>query len=126
MTQFKNNHGGIQVDNLITIGATNMINADGKMIGSKDNLAVNMHPFWSDIVSYSPGGAPLVTAPQPEKQSDEELDDLVDKMNAHLNEDCYRFSDCVDLDNPQRATCAPGYSKVGYDRSDCVSADLFV
>ncbi|KAH8898657.1 pectin lyase-like protein [Thozetella sp. PMI_491] len=89
MAQFKNNHGGIQIDNFITIGATNMINADGKLIGSKDNLAVNIPPFWSDIVSYSPGGTPLATAPQPDTQTENELDDLVDKTNAHLNEDCY-------------------------------------
>ena len=121
MTQFKNNHGGIMINNLITIGATNMINVDGKLIGAKDNLAVNSHPFWSDIVAYSPGGTPRVTTPQPVTQNDEELADLVDKMNAHLNEDCYRFPDCVDMNNAQVSGCGKGYIKVGYDRSDCVS-----
>ena len=121
MTQFKNNHGAIQISNLVTIGATNMINADGKLIPAKENLAVNFHPFWSDIVSYKPASSPLSTTPIPSTTSDEALDDLVDRINAHLNEDCFRAKECVDLDNPARG-CGAGYTKVGYDRGGCVSA----
>jgi len=114
MTQFRNNHGGIQIQNLITIGATNMINADGKLITAKDNLAVNAHPFWSDIVSYSPGGTPLLV-PQPEELEDAVLGDLVDRISSELAEDCYMFKEAVFLDQPV-AKCSPGYYYMGYDR----------
>jgi len=120
MAEFKKNYGGVRVNNLITIGATNMINADGKLIGAKDNLAVDKHPFWSDIVLYSPGGSPRTT-PVASAQTDGQLQDLVDRMNARLREDCYRFPECVDMDNGQSASCQPGYTRVGYDRGDCVS-----
>ena len=54
MAQFQNNHGGIRVYNMITIGATNMAIADGTLIQAKDSLGVNIPPFWSHIVSYVP------------------------------------------------------------------------
>lgn len=120
MTEFKKNYGGVQVNNLITIGATNMIIADGKLIGAKDNLAVNVHPFWSNIVLYSPGGSPRTT-PAASRQTDSQLQNLVDSMNARLHEDCYRFPECVDMGNPQSSTCQSGYTSVGYDRGECVS-----
>lgn len=120
MTEFKKNYGGVQVNNHITIGATNMTNADGKLIGAKDNLAVNVHPFWSNIVLYSPGGSPRTT-PAASRQTDSQLQDLVDSMNARLHEDCYRFPECVDMGNPQSSTCQSGYTSVGYARGECVS-----
>ncbi|KAK1750487.1 pectate lyase superfamily protein-domain-containing protein [Echria macrotheca] len=122
MTEFKNNHGGITINNLITIGATNMINADGKLIPSKDNLAVNAHPFWSDIVSYSPSGSARPGPAQPvTTPPDAELGDIVDRINSNLHEDCMVFPECVDMDNPVVSSCAAGYTRVGYDRGDCVS-----
>jgi len=119
MTQFRNNHGGIQIQNLITIGATNMINADGKLITAKDNLAVNAHPFWSDIVSYSPGGTPLLV-PQPEELEDAVLGDLVDRINSELAEDCYTFKEAVFLDQP--VAKSGGNPAEGNDR-DCSRGD---
>jgi hypothetical protein len=119
MAQFQNNHGGVHIYNLITIGATNIVNADGTLIQAKDNLAVNVHPFWTHIVSYIPKSSPLSTAPQPDTEKDDELESLTDRINVHLNEDCYRFRDCVDLRQPVASGCYTGYTRVGFDRGGC-------
>ncbi|OHX00510.1 alpha-glucanase [Colletotrichum incanum] len=37
----------------------------------------------------------------------------------HLDQDCMRFSDCFDLDNPQASSCGSGYRRQGYDRAGC-------
>ncbi|KAL2176487.1 pectin lyase fold/virulence factor [Thermothelomyces heterothallicus CBS 202.75] len=39
----------VRIHNLITIGATNMIESDGYKTKSADNLAVDFHPYWSQI-----------------------------------------------------------------------------
>ncbi|OAX78349.1 hypothetical protein ACJ72_07345, partial [Emergomyces africanus] len=39
----------VRLHNLITIGATNMIASDGTLITSESNLAVDYHPYWSQI-----------------------------------------------------------------------------
>jgi hypothetical protein len=121
MVQMLNNHGNILLYNLITIGAANVINSDGTLISAKDNLAVNSHPYWTHIASFSSKSVPL-PQPQPQAETDDEkkeLDDLVGKINAHLNEDCWKFKDCVDIDNPQAASCGTGYTRVGWDRNGC-------
>ena len=40
-------------------------------------------------------------------------------LKAELGEGCYRFPDCVELDNTQAASCAAGYTKVGWDDAGC-------
>lgn len=37
----------------------------------------------------------------------------------HLDQDCYRFTECVDLDNPQSSSCLNGYMRQGYDKASC-------
>lgn len=118
MVEFKENHGGVLVQNLVTIGATNVMSTDGTLIPAEDNVAVHQHPFWSHIASYVPKSISLEdpSAEPVEAEPDDDLDSLTAGINAHLNEDCYRFNDCVDLDNPQASGCKSGYSRVGYDR----------
>lgn len=41
----KDNFELVRIHNLITIGATNMIESDGYKIKSADNLAVDFHPY---------------------------------------------------------------------------------
>lgn len=52
LIQFKDNTGNVLIHNLVTIGSVNMIESDGKFIPAKDNLAVNFHPYWSQIAVY--------------------------------------------------------------------------
>lgn len=52
LIQFKANTGNVVLHNLVTIGSVNMIEADGTLIPAKDNLAVNFHPYWSQIAVY--------------------------------------------------------------------------
>lgn len=40
-------------------------------------------------------------------------------LESHLDQDCYRFSECVDMTIPTVSTCQAGYSKVGHDRGGC-------
>jgi hypothetical protein len=49
-----NNFEHVRIHNLITIGATNMIESDGYQIKSADNLAVDFHPYWSQISVFDP------------------------------------------------------------------------
>ncbi|PZD42548.1 Pectate-lyase-3 domain containing protein [Pyrenophora tritici-repentis] len=43
------NYSNVRINHLVTIGAKYMAVMDGKGIPAKDNLNVNMHPFWSQI-----------------------------------------------------------------------------
>ena len=69
---FEKNGENVRIHNLITIGAENMIRSDGLSISAKDNLAFNMHPYWSQIAVYDPiqvktnpcTGKPLVPKPK--------------------------------------------------------------
>lgn len=38
---------------------------------------------------------------------------------SHLDQDCFRMNDCVDLDNPQASSCGDGYVRVGTDVDNC-------
>lgn len=44
-------------------------------------------------------------------------------VNAQLDTDCFRFSDCVDLNMKDSSvwSCGQGYTYMGYDRSVCKS-----
>ncbi|KAK6344349.1 hypothetical protein TWF696_007988 [Orbilia brochopaga] len=46
---------GVQINNLVTIGATTMINMEEDTVESADNLAVGFHPFWSHITAWGAG-----------------------------------------------------------------------
>jgi hypothetical protein len=48
------NYGSVTIQNLITIGAKNMIQSDGTVVSASDNLAVNFHPYWSQITVFDP------------------------------------------------------------------------
>ncbi|KAI8289228.1 hypothetical protein K4K60_009273 [Colletotrichum sp. SAR11_57] len=37
----------------------------------------------------------------------------------HLDRDCYRFTECVDLDNTQASSCREGYTRMSFDRASC-------
>ncbi|KAI8182515.1 Glucan endo-1,3-alpha-glucosidase agn1 [Colletotrichum sp. SAR 10_75] len=37
----------------------------------------------------------------------------------HLDKDCYRFTECVDLDNTQASSCRDGYTRMSFDRASC-------
>lgn len=52
LVQFRGNKEGISMHNLVTIGSVNMIELDGKFIKADENLAVNFHPFWSQIAVF--------------------------------------------------------------------------
>ncbi|EER45681.1 LysM domain-containing protein [Histoplasma capsulatum H143] len=54
LIQLEGNGGGVRIFNLITIGATNMITSDGNQFTSQDNLAVDYHPYWSQITIIDP------------------------------------------------------------------------
>ena len=45
----------------------------------------------------------------------------VESLQAELGQQCYKFSDCVDLNNPQVATCSKGFTAVGWDDAGCGS-----
>lgn len=49
--------------------------------------------------------------------------DVVPFIEAHLDTDCYRFSECQDLDLKDTSvwSCGAGYTYMGYDRSVCKS-----
>lgn len=44
----------VRIHNLITIGATNMIESDGHKVRARDNLAVDFHPYWSHVSVFDP------------------------------------------------------------------------
>lgn len=50
----ENNHGGLRIHNLVTIGASTMIQSDGDVIKAQTNMAVSTHPFWSQIAAFDP------------------------------------------------------------------------
>lgn len=54
LIQLEGNGGDVRIFNLITIGATNMITSDGNQLTSQDNLAVDYHPYWSQITIIDP------------------------------------------------------------------------
>ncbi|GJD05036.1 lysM domain-containing protein [Colletotrichum higginsianum] len=45
----KGNHASVRWEHLVTIGAKYMAVMDGKGIAAKDNLNVDVHPFWSQV-----------------------------------------------------------------------------
>ncbi|KAJ6263642.1 Glucan 1,3-beta-glucosidase [Drechslerella dactyloides] len=49
---FSDNGAGVQINNLVTIGATNMIVTEFNVVPSADNRAVDFHPFWSQITAF--------------------------------------------------------------------------
>ncbi|KAK6542029.1 hypothetical protein TWF694_007800 [Orbilia ellipsospora] len=53
LIQLVDNGEGVQINNLITIGATTMIvSGDDLEISAADNAAVSFHPFWSQITAF--------------------------------------------------------------------------
>ncbi|KAK6535514.1 hypothetical protein TWF694_001969 [Orbilia ellipsospora] len=52
LIQMTNNGEGVQINNLVTIGATTMIVTDNTNVTSAENLAVDFHPYWSMITSF--------------------------------------------------------------------------
>lgn len=48
------NRGGISLQNVITIGSVNMLNANGTLIAAKDN-AVDTYPHWAIITTLNAG-----------------------------------------------------------------------
>ncbi|PGH35768.1 hypothetical protein GX50_01351 [[Emmonsia] crescens] len=54
LIQLEGNGRGVRIHNLITIGATNMIISDGTQVPSQANLAVDYHPYWSQITVIDP------------------------------------------------------------------------
>lgn len=54
MIELRENHGGVKIHNLVTIGAVNMFEADGTLIKAADNQAVDFHPRWSQIAVFDP------------------------------------------------------------------------
>ncbi|KAL2372532.1 hypothetical protein RJZ57_003006 [Blastomyces gilchristii] len=54
MIQLEGNNGRVRIHNLISIGATNMIISDGTQVTSEANLAVDYHPYWSQITVVDP------------------------------------------------------------------------
>ncbi|CAI0645098.1 unnamed protein product [Colletotrichum noveboracense] len=52
--------------------------------------------------------------------SQEQTDPPVDQVEMpHLDRDCYRFTECVDLDNTQASSCRDGYTRMSFDRASC-------
>ena len=45
----------------------------------------------------------------------------VESLQAELGQQCFKFPGCVDLDNPQAASCGEGYTAVGWDDAGCGS-----
>ncbi|PGH08809.1 hypothetical protein AJ80_07768 [Polytolypa hystricis UAMH7299] len=58
LMDLQDNHGGIRIYNLITIGSVSMITSDGHDISARDNLAVDFHPYWSQITVFDPVSTP--------------------------------------------------------------------
>ncbi|XWW97896.1 hypothetical protein V2A60_005892 [Cordyceps javanica] len=52
LIQFQKNKGGVSIHNLVTIGSANMIEYEGKIIKADENLAVDFHPYWSQIAVF--------------------------------------------------------------------------
>jgi hypothetical protein len=121
-----NNRGSIVLQNLVTIGATNMISSDKDVVSAKDNQAVDFHPYWSQISRFEAqptGGDKAIPPALPSKGTAETDQQKLDRLRADLSnqENCYRAPDCVDLDNPQagRSLDEPGWVFMGYDQSGC-------
>lgn len=38
---------------------------------------------------------------------------------THFDQDCYRFPECVDMENPQSGSCATNFTRVGHDQDVC-------
>ncbi|KAF4916135.1 Mutanase [Colletotrichum fructicola] len=52
--------------------------------------------------------------------SQEQTDPPVNQVETpHLDRDCYRFTECVDLDNTQASSCRDGYTRMSFDRASC-------
>ncbi|KAF4548363.1 Glucan 1,3-beta-glucosidase-like protein 1 [Elsinoe fawcettii] len=54
LVKLAKNGRNVRIHNLVTIGGENMIDSDGTIIKAKDNLAVNFHPYWSQIAVFDP------------------------------------------------------------------------
>ena len=54
MAELVGNRGGISLQNIITIGSVNMLNADGTLIAAQDN-AVDSYPHWAIITTLNAG-----------------------------------------------------------------------
>ncbi|OJD12350.1 hypothetical protein AJ78_07043 [Emergomyces pasteurianus Ep9510] len=54
LVQLERNGDRVRIQNLVTIGATNMIVSGRTQVSSEDNLAVNYHPYWSQITAVDP------------------------------------------------------------------------
>jgi hypothetical protein len=50
----EDNYSNVRIQNLITIGATNMLVSDGTVVSAETNLAANFHPFWSQVTVFDP------------------------------------------------------------------------
>ncbi|EPS35643.1 hypothetical protein H072_10908 [Dactylellina haptotyla CBS 200.50] len=82
LVELKNNAVAVQINNLITIGAKLMIVSDGVEITSAANLAVDFHPFWSQITSFGHGNG----YNSQDVEDDEELPDFnVEPCTAHYD-----------------------------------------
>ncbi|KAM0272162.1 hypothetical protein ACHAQH_008839 [Verticillium albo-atrum] len=120
MAELSRNRGSIVMHNVVTIGAVNMFVADGKLITAKENQAVDFHPYWSQLSRFEAKEFKKPVEAIPVVEHGDGSDSL-ERMEADLSTSCSRFSDCVDLQNPQAAGCGSGWSKVGYDESGCGS-----
>ncbi|EEH47201.2 uncharacterized protein PADG_03299 [Paracoccidioides brasiliensis Pb18] len=71
LIELKGNGPRVRIHNLITIGATNMLTSDGSEVPSQDNLAVDYHPYWSQVTVIDPfqnrGARGLTTPTSPDK-----------------------------------------------------------
>jgi hypothetical protein len=45
-------YGSVAIQNLIAIGAKNMIQSDGTLVSASDNLAVSFHPYTFQITVF--------------------------------------------------------------------------
>lgn len=54
LVQLANNQAGVRIHNLVTIGATTMIESDGVKVSALENLFAPVHPFWSLVTVYDP------------------------------------------------------------------------
>lgn len=48
---------------------------------------------------------------------------LLEVIETYLGGACHKFSDTVDLDNPQAASCSP-FMTVGFDKAGCKGANV--
>ncbi|KAL4893184.1 pectate lyase superfamily protein-domain-containing protein [Aspergillus ambiguus] len=51
---YMESNSNVTIQNLITIGSENMLVSDGASVSSKDNLAANFHPYWSQLTVFDP------------------------------------------------------------------------